>query len=81
VKKSKKVLIFSATYNEAENIQILLKKILDYYPKIHILIIDDNSPDGTKKKINEFKKNHKNIFLISRKEKSGLDSAHKMAYG
>jgi dolichol-phosphate mannosyltransferase len=80
VKKSKKVLIFSATYNEVENIQILLKKILDNYPKIHILIIDDNSPDGTKEKINEFKKNYKNIFLISRKDKLGLDSAHKMAY-
>ena len=81
MRKTKKILIFSATYNEVENIEILLKKIFNLYPKIHILIIDDNSPDGTRDKINVFKKKHKNIFLISRKKKLGLDSAHKMAYG
>ena len=42
----KKILIF-ATYNEKDNIENLILKIKQYIPDCHILIIDDNSPDGT----------------------------------
>jgi dolichol-phosphate mannosyltransferase len=80
VKRNIKILIFSASYNEVENIEVFLKKIYNFYPNYHILIIDDNSPDGTKKKIINLKKNIKNLFLISRNKKLGLDSAHKLAY-
>ena len=44
---NKKVLIFTATYNEAENIENLINSIKLHTSKSHILIIDDNSPDGT----------------------------------
>ena len=43
----KKILIFTATYNEKDNIENLILKIKQYIPDCHILIIDDNSPDGT----------------------------------
>ena len=44
------------------------------------MIIDDNSPDGTHRKINRFKLKYKNIFLIKRQKKLGLDTAHKDIY-
>ena len=46
----------------------------------HILIIDDNSPDGTSEEIKKLQNNFKNLFLIKRNNKLGLDSAHKEAY-
>ena len=42
-----KTLIFSATYNEKENIQELIERINKYHRILDILIIDDNSPDKT----------------------------------
>ena len=78
--KKKKLLIFTATYNEAENIKSLIYKIRKYNPNAHILIIDDNSPDGTGKIVKNIFKNKKNLKLITRTNKKGLDSAHKLAY-
>ena len=78
--KKKKILTFTATYNEAENIKNLIYKIKKYNPNIHILIIDDNSPDGTGKIIQKISNNIKNLKLITRTAKKGLDSAHKLAY-
>ena len=78
--KKKKLLIFTATYNEAENIKSLIYKIRKYNPNAHILIIDDNSPDGTGKIVKNISKNKKNLKLITRTNKKGLDSAHKLAY-
>ena len=43
----KKILIFTATYNEAENIKDYLKKVEELNINADILIIDDNSPDQT----------------------------------
>ena len=78
--KLKKILVFTATYNEIKNIKELILKIKKTYPKTHILIIDDNSPDGTGDEIKRLKKKIKNLFLISRKKKLGLDTAHKLSY-
>ena len=76
----KKTLIFTATYNESENINFFLKIVDELNLNVDILVIDDNSPDNTSKIIQEYSKNKKNIHLITRKSKEGLDTAHKMAY-
>ena len=76
----KKTLVFAATYNEAKNIEHLIKSIKLNTPESDILIIDDNSPDGTSQIINRIKPWNKNIILITRKNKMGLDTAHKEAY-
>ena len=73
-------LIFTATYNEAENIKDYLNKVEQLNLNADILIIDDNSPDKTWKIIEDYSINKKNINLIVRKKKEGLDTAHKMAY-
>ena len=75
-----KILISTATFNESRNIEIFLKKIIKLKIKLDILIVDDNSPDGTSKKIIKFKTKYKNIFLIKRSHKLGLDTAHKIIY-
>ena len=75
-----KILIFSATYNEAGNIENFLNSIEKLNLALDILLIDDNSPDNTWKKIQEYSKNKENIHLIIRNKKEGLDTAHKIAY-
>ena len=76
----KKTLIFTATYNESENIKNFLRIVDELNLNADILVIDDNSPDNTFKIIQEYSKNKKNIHLIIRNTKEGLDTAHKMAY-
>jgi glycosyltransferase involved in cell wall biosynthesis len=78
--KLKKTLVFTATYNEAENIEKLINSIKKQPFNLDILIVDDNSPDGTKDIIISLQKNFRNLFLIKRQSKLGLDSAHKIAY-
>ena len=76
----KKILVFTATFNEKENIHKLINKIIKFNPQVHILVVDDNSPDGTVHIIKKLQKKFKNLYLISRKKKEGLDSAHKLGY-
>ena len=76
----KRILVFTASYNEKENIKKLILKIKDCLPEASILIIDDNSPDQTKEIIKELQKNIYQLELIVREKKLGLDSAHREAY-
>ena len=75
-----KILIFSATYNESKNITLLLNYIEELNLDLDILIVDDNSPDRTWEIVKNYSKSKKNIHLIIRENKSGLDTAHKLAY-
>ena len=76
----KKILVFTATYNESENISELITLIMEQNFKPDLLIIDDNSPDGTYNKVQQMQKKFKNLFLIKRNGKLGLDTAHKEGY-
>ena len=73
-------LIFTATYNEKENIKKLIDEINIYSPDSFILIVEDSSPDGTGELLKELEKKSKNLKIIIREKKEGLDSAHKLAY-
>ena len=75
-----KTLIFTATYNEKENIKKLLENLNHLKIDIDILVIDDNSPDKTWEILQELEKNSNNLKVIVRKDKSGLDTAHKLAF-
>jgi len=76
----KKILVFTATFNELDNIKELVSSIKKQPSDPDILIIDDNSPDGTSQEIKKLQNSFKNLFLIKRNGKLGLDSAHKEAY-
>ena len=62
----KKILICSPTYNEAKNIKKFCKEILNLKYNFDLIIIDDNSPDGTSKIIKKLKLKYKNLFLLKR---------------
>ena len=64
-----KILVFTATYNEKDNIGELIYSITQNCSDADILIIDDNSPDKTYETIQEIQKQFKNIFLIKRQSK------------
>ena len=73
-----KKLIIIPTYNEKKNIVLLLKRIIKLYKsKFQILVIDDNSPDGTSEKVVKYIKKYKFIKIKKRKKKLGVGSAHK----
>tara|TARA_B100000214_G_scaffold370701_1_gene345790 strand:- start:21 stop:728 length:708 start_codon:yes stop_codon:yes gene_type:complete len=76
----KKILVFTACYNEKDNIEKLIFKIKEFLPGSSILIIDDNSPDQTKEIVKKLKNKVENLHLIIREKKLGLDTAHKTAY-
>jgi len=70
-------LVIIPTYNEKENIQNLVNVVLQLTPEFHILIVDDNSPDGTGIIIKTLMKDSgKKLFLLERPEKQGLGTAY-----
>jgi len=71
-----KTLIIIPTYNELDNLPKLLPEVLSKHENINVLIVDDNSPDGTAAFIEgEMKKNDR-IHLIKRESKQGLGTAY-----
>jgi dolichol-phosphate mannosyltransferase len=72
---SEHLLIIIPTYNEVHNINKLLRKIRKFVPDCGILVVDDNSPDGTSSNVKNMQKQDKNIYLVQRDGKLGLASA------
>lgn len=76
-----KIVIIMPTYNEAENIGLMIDTLFEKeFPKIknanmHLLIVDDNSPDGTGDIVKKKMKQHKNLHLLVG-EKAGLGMAY-----
>ncbi len=70
-------LVIIPTYNEIENIEAIIKAVFDLAKDFHILIVDDNSPDGTAKVVKALKKEFGDrLFLEERQDKSGLGVAY-----
>ncbi|WP_452224931.1 polyprenol monophosphomannose synthase [Lacinutrix chionoecetis] len=65
------------TYNEIENIEAIIKAVFNQEKAFHILVVDDNSPDGTAEKVRALQQMYpKTLFLEVRKQKSGLGTAY-----
>ena len=58
-----KTLVISPTYNERKNIKLLVNMVLGNSPEFDLLIVDDNSPDGTSEKVKELQSQFKNLHL------------------
>ena len=70
-------IVIIPTYNEIENIEAIINAVFSKSEAIHILIVDDNSPDLTANKVKELQKKFPDrLFLEIRKEKSGLGTAY-----
>ena len=71
------MLIVIPTYNEIENIEAIIRAVFAQNEGFHILIVDDNSPDDTAKKVQELQGEYPNrLFLEIRTEKKGLGTAY-----
>jgi dolichol-phosphate mannosyltransferase len=72
-----KTLIIIPTYNEIENIESILHAVFNIIPAFHVLVVDDNSPDGTAIVVSELKKKYSDqLFLEVRSKKTGLGDAY-----
>jgi len=74
------LLIAIPTYNERENIGALLPRLLERYPGAHVLVVDDNSPDGTAEVVQAIAARDERIRLMRRAGKQGLGSAYRAAF-
>ena len=77
--KSSDLLVFTACYNERDNIGLLLDRIVEELPSADILVVDDNSPDGTWDVILKKSETFKQIIAVQRPRKLGIGTAHKYA--
>ena len=71
-----KTLIVTPTYNEGKNIETLINTLFGLNSRYHILVVDDNSPDGTAKIITKLQTKYKNLYLANRPKKRGLGTAY-----
>jgi len=72
----KNILVCIPTYNEKDNIRQIIEAVLKQGQDIEVLIIDDNSPDGTGDIVKSMKKTDNRIHLLRRKGKLGLGTAY-----
>lgn len=72
------LIIATATYNEASNIDEWITRVRGAHPRAFILVVDDNSPDGTAEIVRTRSEKDVRLFLIVREEKLGIGSAHRL---
>ncbi len=72
---SSPLLITLCTYNELENLPQLIPVIFEHAPDAHVLVIDDNSPDGTGKLADELAADDDRVRVLHREGKQGLGTA------
>ncbi len=65
------------TYNEAENLPLLVPQVLAQGPGINVLVVDDNSPDGTGKLADELARETPRVHVLHRSAKQGLGPAYR----
>ena len=71
-----KALIIIPTYNEADNVSAIIDEVLKQDNNLEVLIVDDNSPDGTSEIVEKKQIKNKKIHLLKRAGKMGLGSAY-----
>lgn len=78
---SERALVVIPTYNEKENIAIIIPRIFEQdlsgaVGEVHILVVDDNSPDGTADVVRRMQAQDSRVFLLVRPQKQGLGKAY-----
>ncbi|MBI3189660.1 MAG: polyprenol monophosphomannose synthase [Ignavibacteriales bacterium] len=71
-----KILVVTPTYNEAENIEQFIREVLSKDSRVEMLIVDDNSPDGTASIIKRLQKENPRLHIMERPGKMGLGTAY-----
>lgn len=74
--KTARTLIVMPTYNERENLPQIVPRVLSQGPGIHVLVVDDNSPDGTGELADKLAAENERIHVVHRPGKQGLGTAY-----
>lgn len=72
-----RTIVVLPTYNEAENLPLIVPQILEQDPSLEVLVVDDNSPDGTGKLADELASNSPRVHVLHRPDKRGLGAAYR----
>lgn len=75
-----KAFVVIPTYNEKDNVRSLTSAVLAQHPDLHILFVDDNSPDGTGSIIDDLVAEHDRAHVLHRAGKLGLGSAYREGF-
>ena len=76
-KLSEKTLVIIPTFNELENLPLIIDRLLTAEPeRVNVLVVDDSSPDGTGDKAEELAANDDRIHVMHREGKGGLAGAY-----
>jgi len=73
---AERALVIIPTYNELNNLQLLLPQVLAQDPRIEVLVVDDNSPDGTGRVADEIAARESRVHVMHRPAKQGLGTAY-----
>ena len=73
---AEKAVVIIPTYNERNNLQLIVPLVLDQDPRLEVLVVDDNSPDGTGKAADEIAARDGRVHVLHRPGKLGLGTAY-----
>ncbi len=76
----KRCVVVIPTYNEAENLPLLVPQVLAQGPGIDVLVVDDNSPDGTGKLADDLADRDPRVHVLHRAAKQGLGPAYRAGF-
>jgi dolichol-phosphate mannosyltransferase len=71
-----KTRVLVPTYQELHTLASIVHRIFEHNPEVHVLVIDDNSPDGTGKLADQLKAKYSNLEVLHRQSKNGLGAAY-----
>ncbi len=78
---SERILVVVPTYNERNNVLAIVPRILEQHPGIDVLVVDDNSPDGTGELADELAAADPRVHVLHRPGKAGLGKAYIAGFG
>lgn len=77
---AERALVIIPTYNEASNLPQILPRVLEQDPRLEVLIVDDNSPDGTGAIADRFAAEDPRVHVLHREGKQGLGTAYRFGF-
>jgi len=75
-----RTLVIVPTYNEAANVELMLRALAEHVPDAHVLVVDDASPDGTGQLVTALSAELVAVTLLSRDAKNGLGGAYRAGF-
>jgi len=76
----RRAVVIIPTYNEAENLPLLVPRVLEQDPRLEVLVVDDESPDRTGKLADELAEKTGRVHVLHRRAKQGLGAAYRAGF-